>query len=86
MATIRDNAPGQSELDAAIARLEALIHDVDAASLAASSSRGHVADCLGAGADGVAVTDAVTRAPDPQSAAAALRAALDAAWRVTQGG
>lgn len=41
-----------------------------------------VADCVGAGADGVAVTDAVMRAADPQAAAAALRAALDAAWRV----
>jgi thiamine-phosphate pyrophosphorylase len=44
----------------------------------------HVADCLGAGADGVAVTDAVTRALDPQAAAAALRAALDAAWRLSR--
>jgi thiamine-phosphate pyrophosphorylase len=46
----------------------------------------HVGDCLGAGADGVAVTDAITRAADPQSAAAGLRAALDAAWRITQSG
>ncbi|KAI6216966.1 BMA-TLN-1, isoform b [Aphelenchoides fujianensis] len=35
VATIRDKAPGQSELDAAIDRLEQLIHEVDAASLAA---------------------------------------------------
>lgn len=46
----------------------------------------HIADCLRAGADGVAVTDAVTQAPDPQAAAAGLRAALDAAWRVLHGG
>ena len=45
-----------------------------------------VADCLRAGADGVAVTDAVTDAPDPQAAAAALRAAMDAAWRALYGG
>ena len=44
-----------------------------------------VADCLRAGADGVAVTDAVTQAPDPQVAAAALRAAMDAAWRALHG-
>ncbi|KAI6238292.1 BMA-TLN-1, isoform b [Aphelenchoides fujianensis] len=36
VATIRDKAPGQSELDAAIDRLEQLIHEVDAASLAAA--------------------------------------------------
>lgn len=45
-----------------------------------------VANCLAAGADGVAVTDAVTRAADPQAAAAALRAALDAAWQVSHNG
>lgn len=45
----------------------------------------HIADCLRAGADGVAVTEAVTQAPYPQAAAAALRAALDAAWRVLHG-
>lgn len=44
-----------------------------------------IADCLRAGADGVAVTEAVTQAPHPQSAAAALRAALDAAWRILHG-
>ena len=44
-----------------------------------------VADCLRAGADGVAVTDAVTQAPDPQVAAAALRVAMDAAWRALRG-
>ena len=44
-----------------------------------------IADCLRAGADGVAVTDAVTNAPDPQAAAAALRAAMDAAWRALYG-
>lgn len=44
-----------------------------------------VADCLLAGADGVAVTDAVTEADDPESAAAGLRAAMEAAWRVLHG-
>ncbi len=44
-----------------------------------------VADCLRAGADGVAVTDAVLAAPDPQAAAAGLRAALEAAWRALHG-
>ena len=44
-----------------------------------------VADCLRAGADGVAVTDAVMQAPDPQAAAASLRAAMDAAWRALYG-
>ena len=44
-----------------------------------------VADCLRAGADGVAVTDAVTLAPDPQAAAAELRAAIEAAWRALHG-
>ena len=39
-----------------------------------------VGGCIRAGADGVALTDAITRAPDPQGAATALRAALDAAW------
>lgn len=42
-------------------------------------------DCLRAGADGVAVTDAILQAPDPQAAALALRSALDAAWRVLHG-
>ena len=45
-----------------------------------------VADCLRAGADGVAVTDAVTAAEDPLAAAAALRAAMDAAWRALHAG
>ena len=44
-----------------------------------------VADCLRAGADGVAVTGAVLDAPDPQSAASGLRAAMDAAWRALHG-
>ncbi len=44
-----------------------------------------VADCLRAGADGVAVTHAVTEAPDPEAAAAGLRAAMDAAWRALHG-
>ena len=44
-----------------------------------------VADCLRAGADGVAVTDAVTQAADPQAAAAELRAAIEAAWRALHG-
>ncbi|WP_165863980.1 thiamine phosphate synthase [Capsulimonas corticalis] len=38
------------------------------------------AACIAAGADGVAVTDAITGAADPQKAAADLRAALSAAW------
>ena len=46
----------------------------------------HVGDCIRAGADGVALTDAITRAADPQSAATALRAALDAAWRALHAG
>lgn len=45
----------------------------------------HIADCLRAGADGVAVTDAIMRAPDPQAATAALRVALDSAWRALHG-
>ncbi len=45
----------------------------------------HVADCLRAGADGVAVAIAVSRAPDPQAAASALRVAMDAAWRALHG-
>lgn len=44
-----------------------------------------IADCLRAGADGVAVTDAVTGAADPRAAAFALRGALDAAWRILHG-
>lgn len=44
-----------------------------------------VGDCLRQGADGVAVATAVTHAPDPQAAAAALRAAMDAAWRALHG-
>lgn len=43
------------------------------------------ADCLRAGADGVAVTDAITQAPDPHAAAVRLRVALDAAWRALHG-
>ena len=45
-----------------------------------------VGDCVRAGADGVAVTDAITRAADPQATAMALRAALDVAWRVLRDG
>ena len=45
-----------------------------------------VGDCVRSGADGVALTDAITRAPDPQSAAMALRAALDAAWQALHDG
>jgi thiamine-phosphate pyrophosphorylase len=45
----------------------------------------HVADCLRAGADGVAVTEAVTKAADPQGAAGTLRVAMDAAWRALHG-
>ena len=45
-----------------------------------------VGGCIRAGADGVALTDAITRAPDPQSAATALRAALDAAWSALHDG
>lgn len=44
-----------------------------------------IADCLRAGADGVAVTDAITQAPDPHEAAVRLRVALDAAWRALHG-
>lgn len=44
-----------------------------------------VGDCLRHGADGVAVTAAVTLAPDPLIAAAALRGAMDAAWRALHG-
>jgi thiamine-phosphate pyrophosphorylase len=40
----------------------------------------HVADCVRAGADGIAVTEAITRADNPQAAAATLRSALDTAW------
>jgi thiamine-phosphate pyrophosphorylase len=42
-------------------------------------------DCLRAGADGVAVTDAIASAPDPESAARFLRIALDSAWRALHG-
>ena len=45
-----------------------------------------VGDCVRAGADGVAVTDAITGAADPQAAAAALCAALAAAWRALRDG
>lgn len=45
----------------------------------------HVADCVKAGADGIAVTDAITKATDPASAAAALRGALDAVWHAVHG-
>jgi thiamine-phosphate pyrophosphorylase len=44
-----------------------------------------VADCLRAGGDGVAVTDAIAAATDPQSAAVCLRIAADAAWRALYG-
>lgn len=44
-----------------------------------------VVDCLRYGADGVAVTDAILKAPDPQFAASTLRTALDAAWRALYG-
>jgi len=44
-----------------------------------------VVDCVRAGADGVAVTDGIIRAEDPRAAAAALRTALDAAWRAIHG-
>ena len=43
------------------------------------------AACIAAGADGVAVTDAITGAADPADAAAQLRAALDAAWAQNHG-
>ena len=39
-------------------------------------------DCIQAGADGVAVTDLIRSAPEPGIATTALRAAIDAAWRV----
>ncbi|MDQ2799805.1 MAG: thiamine phosphate synthase [Armatimonadota bacterium] len=46
----------------------------------------HVVDCLRAGADGVAVTEAVTKASDPQAATAVLQTTIDAAWRALHGG
>lgn len=39
------------------------------------------AECLHAGADGIAVTDAILQASDPESAARALKSTLDAVWR-----
>jgi thiamine-phosphate pyrophosphorylase len=42
-------------------------------------------DCLRAGADGVAVTEAVTKAADPEAAARELRLAINAAWRALYG-
>ena len=42
-------------------------------------------DCLRAGADGVAVTDAIRSAMDPRAAAREMRIALDAAWRALHG-
>lgn len=44
-----------------------------------------VVDCLRFGADGVAVTDAILKAPDPYAAANTLRTALNAAWRALYG-
>jgi thiamine-phosphate diphosphorylase len=44
-----------------------------------------VARCLEAGADGIAVTDAVSVAEDPAAAAQTLRVALDYAWRTYRG-
>ncbi len=44
-----------------------------------------VVDCLRFGADGVAVTDAILKAPDPYAAATTLRTALNAAWRALYG-
>ena len=44
-----------------------------------------VVDCIRAGADGVAVTDAIARAEDPRTTAVELRTALDAAWRAIHG-
>ncbi len=40
----------------------------------------NTADCMGAGAAGVAVLSPIMRAADPKAAAQAYRAALDAAW------
>lgn len=45
----------------------------------------HAAECIRAGADGVAVTDAITGADEPPSAAALLRGAIDVAWKQTRG-
>lgn len=44
-----------------------------------------VEECVRAGADGVAVTDAITKADDPAAAASLLRAALHAAWQAVHG-
>lgn len=44
-----------------------------------------VVDCIRAGADGVAVTEGITKAADPRAAAANLRGSLDAAWRAIHG-
>ena len=38
-------------------------------------------DCLKAGADGIAISDAVTLAGNPKDAAAAIRIAVDSAWQ-----
>jgi len=44
-----------------------------------------IIQCLQAGADGVAVTHAITQADDPMAAAIALRAAMDSAWNAERG-
>ena len=44
-----------------------------------------IADCIQAGADGVAVTEAITKASEPAVAAAGLRAAVEAAWQLVHG-
>lgn len=40
----------------------------------------HIVECLQAGADGIAVTEAITRAKDPMAAARELRTTLDNTW------
>ena len=45
-----------------------------------------VGECIQAGADGIAVTEAITKAPDPAAAAASMKAALEAAWQSVHGG
>ena len=44
-----------------------------------------VAECIEAGADGIAVTEAITKAKDPAVAASTLRSALDSAWKSVHG-
>lgn len=45
------------------------------------ATQAQAAACLHAGADGIAVTDAILQAPEPESATRALKSALEATWR-----